>query len=154
MAVRLILTVTDAVRRAARRHHCGTDTDDEPGLGEDAAKLAPGWAADTLRTTLPGDILTDLTASPAWPQLAGQLAALQHAGVDMTAGGLEVGQHQPPPDDAATAATRFAEMRTAADRRGHDVDVRDRQRVGRLTGNAGVDRAIAAAAANCSMKAR
>ncbi|MFF0451630.1 hypothetical protein ACFYT4_35665 [Streptomyces sp. NPDC004609] len=112
MAVRLILTVTDAVRRAARRHHCGTDTDDEPGLGEDAAKLAPGWAADTLRTTLPGDILTGLTASPAWPQLAGQLAALQHAGVDLTAFlphlGTAAAVHQAVTANATAAGTAHA----------------------------------------------
>ncbi|MFF0449986.1 helix-turn-helix domain-containing protein [Streptomyces sp. NPDC004609] len=48
MAVRLILTVTDVVRRAARRHRLGKDTEDGPGLGEDATKPAPGWAAATL----------------------------------------------------------------------------------------------------------
>ncbi|WP_327267244.1 hypothetical protein OG233_30625 [Streptomyces sp. NBC_01218] len=80
VSVRLLLTIADAVRRAAR-HRTGRPDDE---LGEEAAKLAPGWAADQLRTTVSDDVLTALTTGADWPLMARHLATLQHAGVDLT----------------------------------------------------------------------
>ncbi|MGW1469010.1 hypothetical protein ACWCPT_32280 [Streptomyces sp. NPDC002308] len=79
VSVRLLLTIADAVRRAAR-HRTGRPDDE---LGEEAAKLAPGWAADQLRTTVSDDVLTALTIAADWPLMARHLAALQTAGVDL-----------------------------------------------------------------------
>lgn len=70
------------------------------------------------------------------------------------AGALGAGQYQPAPADTAAATDRFAEMRTAADRAGHGIDVRDQQRVGRLTGNAATQRGEAERARTQSAQAR
>ncbi|MDD9383079.1 hypothetical protein M8Z33_41835 [Streptomyces sp. ZAF1911] len=81
MAMRLLLTVTDAVRRAAQKHRTGKEEE----LGDDAAKLAPGWAEAQLRPVLDASVLGDLVSGADWPQMARQLVSLQQAGVDMTA---------------------------------------------------------------------
>ncbi|MFE1788052.1 hypothetical protein ACFW7J_06580 [Streptomyces sp. NPDC059525] len=47
-AFRLLLTISDAVRRAAQKHRQGQEDD----LTEQEEKLAPGWAADALRPLL------------------------------------------------------------------------------------------------------
>ena len=70
------------------------------------------------------------------------------------AGALGAGQYQPAPADTAAAADRFAEMRTAAARAGNGIDVRDQQRVGRLTGNAATQRGEAERARAQSAQAR
>ncbi|MFE2045945.1 MobF family relaxase [Streptomyces sp. NPDC059477] len=70
------------------------------------------------------------------------------------AGSLGVGQYQPPPDDLASAADRFTEMRAAAERAGHTIDVRDQQKVARLTGNAAGQRGEAERARTRSAQAR
>ncbi|MCY0937344.1 hypothetical protein [Streptomyces sp. H34-S4] len=81
MAMRLLLTLTDAVRRAAQKHRLGKEEE----LGEDAANLAPGWAEARLRPVLDAGVLSDLMAGADWPQMARQLVSLQQAGVDMAA---------------------------------------------------------------------
>ncbi|WP_257137076.1 hypothetical protein [Streptomyces sp. gb14] len=80
MSVRLILTIADAVRRAAQKHHQG----EEKELGPDAEELAEGWSAEQLRTVLPESALHDLMAGADWPLMARHLASLQQAGVDLT----------------------------------------------------------------------
>ncbi|MDQ0964566.1 conjugative relaxase-like TrwC/TraI family protein [Streptomyces sp. B4I13] len=70
------------------------------------------------------------------------------------ASALGVEQHRRPPSDVEAVADRFAEMRTAADRTGHNIDVRDQQRVGRLTGNAATQRQEAERARTRSGQAR
>ncbi|WP_157850000.1 hypothetical protein [Streptomyces sp. JS01] len=80
MSVRLILTIADAVRRAAQKHHQG----EEKELGPDAEKLAGGWSAEQLRTVLPEGVLNGLMAGADWPVMARHLASLQQAGVDLT----------------------------------------------------------------------
>ncbi|WP_179888334.1 hypothetical protein, partial [Streptomyces sp. t99] len=79
MSVRLILTIADAVRRAAQKHHQG----EEKELGPDAEELAEGWSAEQLRTVLPEGILNGLMAGADWPVMARHLASLQQAGVDL-----------------------------------------------------------------------
>ncbi|MGW4914611.1 hypothetical protein [Streptomyces sp. NPDC004270] len=56
------------------------------------------------------------------------------------ASNLGVSQYERGPEDIVVVADRFAEMRTAAERTGHRIDVRDQQRVGRLTGKATTQR--------------
>lgn len=80
MSVRLILTIADAVRRAAQKHHTGKEKE----LGPDAEELAEGWSAEQLRTVLPEGILNGLTAGADWPLMARHLTSLQQAGVDLT----------------------------------------------------------------------
>ncbi|MEV1049284.1 hypothetical protein [Streptomyces sp. NPDC049916] len=80
MSVRLILTIADAVRRAAQKHHDGKEKE----LGADAEELAGGWSAEQLRTVLPEGILNGLMAGADWPLMARHLASLQQAGVDLT----------------------------------------------------------------------
>ncbi|MFD6204309.1 hypothetical protein ACWCQF_17985 [Streptomyces rubiginosohelvolus] len=79
MSVRLILTIADAVRRAAQKHHQG----EEKELGPDAEELAGGWSAEQLRTVLPEGILNGLMAGADWPLMARHLTSLQQAGVDL-----------------------------------------------------------------------
>ncbi|MEV7950688.1 hypothetical protein AB0O74_27420, partial [Streptomyces rubiginosohelvolus] len=79
MSVRLILTIADAVRRAAQKHHQG----EEKGLGPDAEELAEGWSAEQLRTVLPEGILNGLMAGADLPLMARHLTSLQQAGVDL-----------------------------------------------------------------------
>ncbi|MEU2795495.1 hypothetical protein [Streptomyces sp. NPDC007117] len=80
MSVRLILTITDAVRRAAQKHHQGKEKE----LGADAEELAEGWSAEQLRTVLPEGALHGLMAGADWPLMARHLTSLQQAGVDLT----------------------------------------------------------------------
>ncbi|MFH9757308.1 hypothetical protein [Streptomyces griseus] len=80
MSVRLILTIADAVRRAAQKHHEGKEKE----LGPDAEELAGGWSAEQLRTVLPERALHGLMAGADWPLMARHLASLQQAGVDLT----------------------------------------------------------------------
>ncbi|MEU7332800.1 hypothetical protein [Streptomyces parvus] len=80
MSVRLILTIADAVRRAAQKHHQGKEKE----LGPDAEELAGGWSAEQLRTVLPEGILNGLMAGGDWPLMARHLTSLQQAGVDLT----------------------------------------------------------------------
>lgn len=80
MSVRLILTIADAVRRAAQKHHQG----EEKELGADAEELAEGWSAEQLRTVLPEGALHGLMAGADWPLMARHLTSLQQAGVDLT----------------------------------------------------------------------
>ncbi|MEV5583429.1 hypothetical protein AB0L39_33335 [Streptomyces parvus] len=80
MSVRLILTIADAVRRAAQKHHQGKEKE----LGPDAEELAEGWSTEQLRTVLPEGILNGLMAGADWPLMARHLASLQQAGVDLT----------------------------------------------------------------------
>ncbi|MFM9815632.1 MobF family relaxase [Streptomyces scabiei] len=70
------------------------------------------------------------------------------------ASALGASGYQPAPDTVAAAAERYAEMRTIADRTGHNMDVRDQQRVGRLTGNAATQRGEAERARTRSAQAR
>ncbi|MFE2503501.1 hypothetical protein [Streptomyces rubiginosohelvolus] len=79
MSVRLILTIADAVRRAAQKHHHGQEKE----LGPDAEELAEGWSAEQLRTVLPEGILNGLMAGADWPLMARHLTLLQQAGVDL-----------------------------------------------------------------------
>ncbi|MFI5481619.1 hypothetical protein ACIBAB_21120 [Streptomyces rubiginosohelvolus] len=80
MSVRLILTIADAVRRAAQKHHQGKEKE----LGPDAEELSGGWSAEQLRTVLPEGALNGLMAGADWPLMARHLASLQQAGVDLT----------------------------------------------------------------------
>ncbi|MFE3373927.1 hypothetical protein ACFXOK_30580 [Streptomyces sp. NPDC059173] len=80
MSVRLILTIADAVRRAAQKHHQGKEKE----LGADAEELAEGWSAEQLRTVLPESALHGLMAGADWPLMARHLTSLQQAGVDLT----------------------------------------------------------------------
>ncbi|MFI7896534.1 hypothetical protein ACIFUY_35545 [Streptomyces sp. CACIS-1.16CA] len=80
MSVRLILTIADAVRRAAQKHHQGKEKE----LGPDAEELAEGWSTEQLRTVLPEGILNGLMAGADWPLMARHLTSLQQAGVDLT----------------------------------------------------------------------
>ncbi|MBK3547274.1 hypothetical protein JHN56_30150 [Streptomyces sp. MBT60] len=80
MSVRLILTIADAVRRAAQKHHHGQEKE----LGPDAEELAGGWSAEQLRTVLPEGVLNGLMAGADWPLMARHLTSLQQAGVDLT----------------------------------------------------------------------
>ncbi|MGW1339384.1 hypothetical protein ACWD7B_34400 [Streptomyces rubiginosohelvolus] len=79
MSVRLILTIADAVRRAAQKHHQGKEKE----LGPDAEELAGGWSAEQLRTVLPEGVLNGLMAGADWPVMARHLTSLQQAGVDL-----------------------------------------------------------------------
>ncbi|MBM9624791.1 hypothetical protein JE024_40430 (plasmid) [Streptomyces zhihengii] len=78
-AFRLMMTISDAVRRAAQKARKG----EEEELAEGEEKLAPGWAADALRPLLDDQVLADLMAGKDWPAMAGQMVLLQRAGVDL-----------------------------------------------------------------------
>ncbi|MET9096963.1 hypothetical protein ABZX72_33295 [Streptomyces cyaneofuscatus] len=80
MSVRLILTIADAVRRAAQKHHQGKEKE----LGPDTEELAGGWSVEQLRTVLPEGALRGLIAGADWPLMARHLTSLQQAGVDLT----------------------------------------------------------------------
>ncbi|WP_051781852.1 MULTISPECIES: hypothetical protein [unclassified Streptomyces] len=73
------MTITDAVRRAARKRITGKEEE----LGEDAERMAPGWSADQLRGVIGDDILAELMQGADWPQPARRLVGLQRAGVDL-----------------------------------------------------------------------
>ncbi|MFD9082975.1 hypothetical protein [Streptomyces erythrochromogenes] len=95
MAYRLVLAISDAVRRAAQKRLTGREEE----LGEDAEKMAPGWSADQLRGHLGDDILAVLMQDTDWPRMARQLVGLQQAGVDLTTflpqmGRMTAGVHQ------------------------------------------------------------
>nr|WSX47525.1 hypothetical protein OG409_00075 [Streptomyces sp. NBC_00974]WSX54331.1 hypothetical protein OG409_38835 [Streptomyces sp. NBC_00974] len=79
MAYRLMMTITDAVRRATQKRLTGKEEE----LSEDAEKMAPGWSADQLRGVLGDDILAELMQGADWPMMARQLVGLQQAGVDL-----------------------------------------------------------------------
>ncbi|WP_406187348.1 hypothetical protein [Streptomyces sp. NBC_01006] len=83
----LMLTISDAVRRAAQKLHQG-----EEELAEGEEKLAPGWAADALRPLLDRGVLAGLMAGEDWPRMAGQMVLLQRAGVDLTTFLPQLGQ--------------------------------------------------------------
>ncbi|GHE46465.1 hypothetical protein CP980_34970 [Streptomyces vinaceus] len=87
-AFRLMMTISDAVRRAAQRQRQGTEEE----LAEPEEKLAPGWAADALRPLLDDRVLADLMAGQDWPAMAGQMVGLQKAGVDLTTFLPQLGQ--------------------------------------------------------------
>ncbi|MFJ8888220.1 hypothetical protein ACIRJR_33125 [Streptomyces sp. NPDC102402] len=72
MSIRPLLTIADAVRRAAQKHHKGK----EDQLGEEAGKLAPGWSAEQLRDVVPGPALMNLMKDTDWQVTARQLASL------------------------------------------------------------------------------
>lgn len=76
MAVRLVLTIADAVRREAQKR-----SGEEKELP--LADVAMSQAAGDLKSILPPDVATALMADANWPQMAQQLMALQGAGVDM-----------------------------------------------------------------------
>ncbi|MFB6864252.1 hypothetical protein ACFCV6_25340 [Streptomyces virginiae] len=95
MAYRLVLAISDAVRRAAQRRLTGREEE----LGEDAERMAPGWSADQLRGHLGDDVLAVLMQGTDWPQMARQLVGLQQAGVDLGVflpqmGRMTAGVHQ------------------------------------------------------------
>ncbi|MGW0395967.1 hypothetical protein ACWDYJ_34935 [Streptomyces sp. NPDC003042] len=95
MAYRLMMTITDAVRRATQKRLTGKEEE----LSEDAEKMAPGWSADQLRGVLGDDILAELMAGADWPVMARQLVGLQQAGVDLGVflpqlGRMTAGVHQ------------------------------------------------------------
>ncbi|MFF8262586.1 hypothetical protein [Streptomyces virginiae] len=50
----LVMTISDAVRHAARKRPTGKEEE----LGEDAEKMAPSWAADQMAAT---------SATTSWP---------------------------------------------------------------------------------------
>ncbi|MEV6957295.1 hypothetical protein [Streptomyces sp. NPDC051183] len=79
-AFRLMLTISDAVRRAAQKLRQG----EEAELADGEEKLAPGWAADALRPLLDEGALADLMSGQDWPRMAGQMVLLQRAGVNLT----------------------------------------------------------------------
>ncbi|MFE6866581.1 hypothetical protein ACFVFS_08485 [Kitasatospora sp. NPDC057692] len=76
MAVRLILAIADAVRRAAQRK-TGSERPYPP------ADQATAEAAGDLKALVPADIATALMAGADSPELAQQLVALRLAGVDL-----------------------------------------------------------------------
>ncbi|WP_345695738.1 hypothetical protein [Kitasatospora terrestris] len=85
MAVRLLLSVADAVRLAAEaRAHRSTPSS--------PAAQAVAEAAGDLRAHLPPDIVTALVRGAEWPRTAQQLVALRGAGVDLETFLPEVGQ--------------------------------------------------------------
>ncbi|MFF1779983.1 hypothetical protein [Streptomyces virginiae] len=95
MAYRLVLAISDAVRRAAQKRLTGREEE----LGEDAEKMAPGWSADQLRGHLSDDVLAVLMQDADWPQMARRLVGLQQAGVDLGVflpqmGRMTAGVHQ------------------------------------------------------------
>ncbi|MCY0950627.1 hypothetical protein [Streptomyces sp. H27-S2] len=95
MAYRLVMTITDGIRRATPKRLTGAEEE----LGEDAEKMAPGWSADQLRGVLGDDVLAELMAGAVWPVMSRQLVGLQQAGVDLGTflpqmGRMTAGVHQ------------------------------------------------------------
>ncbi len=76
MAVRLVMAIADAVRRA-RETNAGKEQE-LPGRD-----VAMAEAAGELKSRLPPDIATALMTGADWPQMAQQLVALRRAGVDL-----------------------------------------------------------------------
>lgn len=76
MAVRLVLSIADAVRRHQQRK-----TGQEEDLPD--AEQSAAQASGEVRKILPEDISTALLGGADWPQLAQQLMALARAGVDL-----------------------------------------------------------------------
>ncbi|MFE5675495.1 hypothetical protein ACFQ7B_05060 [Streptomyces erythrochromogenes] len=99
MAYRLVLAISDAVRRAAQQRLTGREEE----LGDDAGKMAPGWSADQLRGHLGDDILAMLMQDTDWPQVARQLVGLQQAGVDLSVFLPQMGRVTARVHQAATA---------------------------------------------------
>ncbi|MEY2233121.1 hypothetical protein [Streptomyces sp. BF23-19] len=79
MAYRLVMTISDAVRRATQKRLTGREEE----LGEDVEKMAPSWSADQLRGHLGDDVLAVLVRGADRPQMARRLVGLQQAGVDL-----------------------------------------------------------------------
>ncbi|WP_079403199.1 hypothetical protein [Streptomyces sp. 3211] len=79
MAYRLVMTISDVVRRATHKRLTGREEE----LGEDADAMAPGWSADQLRGHLGDDVLAALKQGADWPQMARPLVGLQQARVDL-----------------------------------------------------------------------
>ncbi|MGW2273461.1 hypothetical protein [Streptomyces yangpuensis] len=109
MAYRLVLAISDAVRRAAQKRLTGREEE----LGEDAGKMALGWSADQLRGHLGDDILAVLMQDADWPRMARQLVGLQQAGVDLGTflpqmGRMTAGVHQAVTANAAPTAAPAA----------------------------------------------
>ena len=77
MAVRLILAIADAVRRAAQER-----ADKEQPLPP--ADQSTAEMAGMVKGIVPPDIATALMSGADWPQMAQQLMALQGAGVDLS----------------------------------------------------------------------
>ncbi|MEW2417505.1 hypothetical protein AB0953_27810 [Streptomyces sp. NPDC046866] len=77
LAVRLVLAIADAVRRHQQRRTQGAEEELPP------AKQAETDAQSELKDFLPPDISAALMEGADWPQLAQQLMALKHAGVDL-----------------------------------------------------------------------
>ncbi|MFD6969299.1 hypothetical protein [Streptomyces sp. NPDC059979] len=72
MACRLVMAISDAVRRATQKRLTGREEE----LGEDAEKMVPGWSAGQLRGHLGDDVLAVLMQGADWPQRARQLVGL------------------------------------------------------------------------------
>ncbi|WP_331740911.1 hypothetical protein [Streptomyces sp. NBC_01006] len=87
-AFRLMMTISDAVRRAAQKQRQGQEEE----LAGPEEKLAPGWAADALRPLLDDQVLAGLMSGADWPVMAGQMVLLQKAGVDLTTFLPQLGQ--------------------------------------------------------------
>ncbi|MFJ1569912.1 hypothetical protein ACIOG8_37885 [Streptomyces erythrochromogenes] len=79
MAYRLMMTINDAVRRATQRRLTGKEEE----LGEDAAKMTPGWSAGQLRGVIGDNVLAVLMDGADWPLMARQPVGVQQAGVDL-----------------------------------------------------------------------
>ncbi|MFJ5026452.1 hypothetical protein [Streptomyces goshikiensis] len=118
MAYRLVMTITDAVRRATQKRLTGKEEE----LSEDAEKMAPGWSADQLRGVMGDDILAVLMEGADWPVMARQLVGLQQAGVDLSTflpqmGRMTAGVHQAVVANAARTKAegtdRWADLLTA-----------------------------------------
>ncbi|MFG2623002.1 hypothetical protein ACGFXC_35865 [Streptomyces sp. NPDC048507] len=118
MAYRLMMTITDAVRRATQKRLTGREEE----LGEDAAKMAPGWSADQLRGVIGDDVLAELMRGADWPVMARQLVGLQQAGVDLSTflpqlGRMTAGVHQAVAANTARTkaegTNRWADLLTA-----------------------------------------
>ncbi|MET8756237.1 hypothetical protein ABZW32_40050 [Streptomyces sp. NPDC004667] len=81
IAYRLVMAISDAVRRATQKRLTGKDE----GIGEDAEQMAPGWSADQLCGVLGEDVLAELMEGDHWTAMARQLVRHQQAGVDAAA---------------------------------------------------------------------
>ncbi|MFF2073393.1 hypothetical protein ACFVXG_01405 [Kitasatospora sp. NPDC058162] len=106
MAVRLVLAVADAVRRAAQRRAGGERQ--LPPLDQ-----ALPEAAGDLKARLAPDVAWALMSSPDWPAMAQQLVALRQAGVDLDQFLPQVGDLAGSVRDAVVAnSARVAAERT------------------------------------------
>ncbi|MER5966780.1 hypothetical protein [Streptomyces sp. NPDC002057] len=118
MAYRLMMTITDAVRRATQKRLTGKEEE----LSQDAQQMAPSWAADQLRGALQNDVLAELMNGADWPVMARQLVALHQAGVDLDTflpqmGRMTAGVHQAVATNAARTKAegtdRWADLLTS-----------------------------------------